>query len=295
MKWFSYALLASCACGASVACAPRERVVAYQHDAATDWGPFSDPVLLTGILDASELIQDPWLSSDELQIFFASIQAGNYDIWTSARASTGAAWQPARVVDELASDSADLEPTLTADRLTLYFASDRPAPQPGFHVWVAHRTTLSQPWSEPEPVDLGPSVTDRGPTVDSSGTLLVFASERGTDDLDLYQAAQATPAAGFAAPMPLSELNGSTFDWDPGLYAAGLGLVFASRRGGDQQTSDLYETRRVSLTEPWAAPQGLTILDSANTEGDPWLSEDGRHIVFSSDRSGLSQLYEAWR
>jgi len=162
-------------------------------------------------------------------------------------------------------------------------------------VWVAQRQSRSDRWGAPQLVDLGTTAADRGPTVDSRGLVMVLASERGSGDMDLFMSTRATATAAWGAPGSLGEINSPVFDWDPGLYHDGLGLVFGSRRAGDRTTSDLFETTRANDGAPFDTPRALDALNSPMSEGDPWLSNDGRHIVFSSDRNGVSELYESWR
>ena len=58
---------------------------------------------------------------------------------------------------------------------------------------------------------------------------------------------------------------------------------------------DLYFARRVAPHEPFATPTPAVELNSAAAEGDPWLSADGREIVFFSTRTGEKVLYRATR
>ena len=279
-------------------CAPRERVVGFDSvGAAVDAGAaFSAPVLVTGLLDPTDEIQDASLSPDELEIYFASLKNGTYDIWTSNRSAIGAPWNPGVLVEELSTTtSSDFEPDLSYDGLTMYFSSDRPPAAPTLRIWVSRRSQRSDPWGVPEIVDLGATSADRAPAVDVRGLLMAIASDRGTSDLDIYFSTRQTPTAAWGLPVDVHEVNSPVFDWDPALYNSGLGLVFGSRRSGDQTTSDLFETTRATYTTPFDAPRSLDELNSPMSEGDPWLSNDGRHVVFSSDRSGISQLYEAWR
>ncbi|MES1208079.1 MAG: hypothetical protein ABUS79_19265, partial [Pseudomonadota bacterium] len=87
-------------------------------------------------------------------------------------------------------------------------------------------------------------------------------------------------------------------DENPALFDHALSLVWSSRGPSNGSTSDLFETRRPAVSEPFSpTPMALDSLNSAvDWDGDPWMSQDGRHIVFVSDRTtGVSQLYEAWR
>ena len=75
--------------------------------------------------------------------------------------------------------------------------------------------------------------------------------------------------------------------------AGGLRLYFSSDRAGTGR--DLYVAERPSLSEPFSAPQPISELNTPSLEADPWLSPDLRYLVFASDRSGDSEIYEAWR
>lgn len=279
----------------ALGCARQEHVVGVENRgvAVDGGGTFGAPVLVTGLLDPTDEVQDASLSPDELTIYFASLKNGSYDIWMSTRSAIGAPWSRGVVVQELSTSSTDYEPDLSYDQLTVYFSSDRAAP--GTRIWVARRQNRTDPWGVPELVSLGATSTDRAPSVDVRGLFMVFAADRGTGDLDLYRSSRASPTAPWGTPVSLSEINSPVFDWDPGVYESGLGLVFGSRRNGDRTTSDLFETRRATDGAAFDPPKALVELNSPMSEGDPWLSNDGRHIVFSSDRSGISQLYEAWR
>jgi Tol biopolymer transport system component len=278
-------------------CGSHQRVVGFEDPggAVDAGGAFRPPVLVRGLLDPADEMQDPSLSPDELEIYFASLKDGTYDIWTSTRSASGQPWNRAVLVPELSTPNDDLEPDLSYDGLTLYLSSDRPGVSPGFRVWVARRQSRSERWGVPQLVDLGETSADRGPTVEARGLVMVLASERGSGDMDLFMSTRTTAVAAWAEPRSLGEINSAVFDWDAGLFHDGLGLVFGSRRDGDRTTSDLFQTTRVSDGDTFDTPRALDALNSPMSEGDPWLSNDGLHIVFSSDRNGVSQLYESWR
>jgi hypothetical protein len=87
-------------------------------------------------------------------------------------------------------------------------------------------------------------------------------------------------------------------DENPALFNQALSLVWNSRRTVNSQTSDLFQLSRSSTAVPFA---GSPIsLDPVNTsqhwEGEPWVSQDGHHLMFVSDRNAnISQIFEAWR
>lgn len=296
----------------SMGCTAEDRVVGYQSgdaglgvvsggaDGGSALGSFSPPVAVEGLLDATDVLQDPSLSSDELTMYFASTKAGTLDIYVTVRASAMDPWGPASVVGELSSAAYDdQEPELTRDDLTMYFVSNRPGAEADTHIWVARRSSAVDPWGVPDQFKLnGTSRSARGPAVDAQQLEMVFYSDGAQGDFDLYRITRTSTADGWGPPAALGEVNSSVFDWDPGLFNDGRGLMFGSRRGGSSknQPSDLFETAAASDSGTFAAPHAVNELNSKASEGDPWLSNDGRHVVFSSDRTGtVSRLYEAWR
>jgi WD40-like Beta Propeller Repeat len=257
---------------------------------------FSAPVLVPGIRGDADDVQDPTLPADETELFFASPTGGGNDIWTSRRASTSQPWTPAVLVTELASAANDESPEVSSDGLSIYFASDRAGA--GMRLYSSQRADRSRAWAPPQPVEgLGPAIIDTAPAVDSARLWLVFASQRGTEtDVHLYATARAEPTAAWGPAAELTAIDSAWQDRDPALFAEGHGLVFASRRTGAGRTSDLFQTSRHDSSVPFAAePAPIGELNTSFVEADPWLSADGRHIMFMSDRNGRSRLYEAWR
>jgi hypothetical protein len=263
------------------------------------WVPFGQPQLLAGMRSDIDDVQDPSLTADELEIFFTSPTGGVNDIWTNRRASSDAAWGTSSLVAELSSGGVDEDPTVSPDGLTIYLSSDRDGG--GMRLYVAHRLARDQSWATPLRLsDLGPSNADVAPAADRAGVHLVFASLRdGTAELHLY----ATSRAGtndtidlWEVPVALVAVNSAWQDRDPTLFDLTRGLVFASRRTGQGRTSDLFRTSRAGVDSDFVSvPVRIDELSTDAWEGDPWVSEDGHHIYFMSDRNGHSRIYEARR
>lgn len=281
------------------ACGRNDHVVARALDGGGA-GQFGVPQLIDGLLDPADHVQDPTLSSDELELYFASTKNGTLDIWRSTRARADLPWQPALRVAELSSANEEQEPELTSDGLTIYFGSDRPGSVPTFRLWSSRRASRAGAWEPPQLVLLSPadsSETDRGAAVDDSHTMMVFASAPPVTDGDfgLVAVTRAAAAAPWGVKISLSSLDSAWSDWDPALFRGKLAIMFGSRRTGDHLTTDLFESARPAETAAFLPPTPVVELNSPRSEGDPWLSEDGRHVVFSSERAGTSRLYEAWR
>jgi hypothetical protein len=278
----------------SMGCMETDRVIAVQLDA---FPAFSPPTLVTGLRSDTIDVHDPSLTQDELEIYISSDTNGVSDIWTSTRTASNSAWNPAVIQNDLSSSGNDVDPDVSTDGLVIYFSSDRSGA--GYQLYVSRRAARDQPWDPPQQMNgLGSSTLDMGPTVDPTGLNMVFASQRNTSNISLYAASRTDPLGTWETPVPLSEVNSTRQDENPALFDHALSVVWSSRGPSNGSTSDLFEVSRPALSEPFSTtPIPLDPLNSAaDWDGDPWLSQDGHHIVFVSDRTtGVSQIYEAWR
>jgi Tol biopolymer transport system component len=256
------------------------------------WVPFGPASLHPAFTNAGASQADPTLTADELELYFSSNPNTDWDIWLVQRPSSTAPWGTPAKVDELSSTSLDETPEVSADGLTIYLASDRAGGVAGEHLWVAHRATRTDSWPQPVPVtDFVGGDADISPSLQRDQLMMVFASQHG-GDWDLYMTTRRSVADPWGAPTALTTLNSTAYDWDPAVYRAGNSIVFASRRLNT--LNSLFHATRGSAGESFSAPQPATELNVLGNAADPWLSDDGHHIVFDS-RGGPSRIYEAFR
>jgi Tol biopolymer transport system component len=199
-------------------------------------------------------------------------------------------------VTEVSSAQNDEDPEVSVDGLNMFLSSDRGGD--GMHLYVARRRTRDTPWEQPVRVDgLGASVIDVAPAVDRGQLYLVFASQRGAaSDLHLHAATRPDASAAWQAAGELTALSSASRDTDPALFSLGRSLIFASRRTTPGAKTDLFQTARSDVSMPFASRvDPISDLNTSASEEDPWISQDGRHILFVSDRGGRSRIYEAWR
>jgi Tol biopolymer transport system component len=107
------------------------------------WGA---PTSLTSINDPTHNDGEPFPDRDGA-MWFGSDRAGSYDIYVAAQTS-GSFGAPVRVA-ELTSGADDTFPTLSADGLTMYFATTRAA---GTKIFAAQRDSKTVPFAPPSPV-----------------------------------------------------------------------------------------------------------------------------------------------
>jgi len=264
-----------------------------QSDAGS---PFGTPQVVTGLRGDAFDVQDPAMNKEELDLYFTSPTGGQNDIWVARRSLTSDPWGSGALLTEVSSPQNDEDPEISPDGLNLFFSSDRGGD--GMHLYLSQRRTLDTPWEQPVRVDgLGASMLDVAPAEDRAQRTLVFASQRGAaSDLHLFAATRPDASAAWQPAAELTGLSSTARDTDPALFAEGRGLVFSSRRTAPGVTADLFQTSRPDGNAPFASRvDPIGELNTSYSEADPWISEDGRRILFVSDRDGRSRIYEAWR
>ncbi|NIP26204.1 MAG: hypothetical protein GWN67_27470 [Phycisphaerae bacterium] len=157
----------------------------YQATRQEPFGPF------TSIKEISELnysgghIQDPWVSQDNLRLYYMRTEPGNY--WRlkfSERASVNDPWPVGVNISELNVLNQMLRsPTLTADELTIFFSSFPTNPIPGGEggddIWMATRPDRYSPFDNiTNQIGINTADNEGGPSVSPDGLTLVFDSHR---------------------------------------------------------------------------------------------------------------------
>jgi Tol biopolymer transport system component len=133
----------------------------------------------------------PWLSPDELTIYFVSGPSGSGDILRATRASSSTDFDPPQPVSELNSPQDEDGITLSADGLEAILASNRPGGAGKRDLFRSTRASLSEPFANPQPVvELNSSDNEVNPGFSPDGTELYFASTNGGTKSQLYRAAR---------------------------------------------------------------------------------------------------------
>ena len=138
-------------------------------------------------------------------------------------------------------DFATCHPTLSADGMTMYFASDIPGGQGGMDIYKT--TKNGDDWSQP--VNLGPTVNTDGneifPFVDSKGTVYFSSNgHAGQGGLDIFSTT--FQGGKWTAPINISApVNSPMDDFGFTSFAGGKkGFLTSNRKGGNGK-DDIYE------------------------------------------------------
>lgn len=146
---------------------------------------FGKPELLGGVAAPAVTSNDatPFLTADGQELWFSSDRGGNYDVWRASRA--GAGFANPQAVLALNTANREILPVVSADRLTVYFTTERGAATQAEDIWFAHRATLADEFSAPRPVPSINTVANDHPSWLSPDNcrLYITSNVAGTDDL----------------------------------------------------------------------------------------------------------------
>ncbi len=96
-------------------------------------------------------------------------------------------------------------------------------------------------------------------------------------------------------PSPLDEVNSSGNDNGPHSSPDGLTIYFDTRRDDGPGGADLYQATRPTLDAPFGPAEPIPGVNTEADETDPWVSPDGKYIVFTRKTESGNQLLEARR
>lgn len=253
-------------------------------DPLTPWGA---PARLSALTIAGD--NSPSATADLREVYFTR----NGDVFRMTRADASTPFDAPAIVAELSTGDPELDPEVSADGLTLYLVSNR-ATTGSLDIYISTRAARTDTWSSPTPVDeLTAGLGDRGPSLSYDGLSLVFASERMTaGNLEVYETRRASASDPWGPAMQLASLASVSTEQSPVLSADRLAIYFQSSFGGD----DVRVATRPTLGDPFGASATISIDTTNYYEGDPWVSPDGRTLLFVTNRaSGMVQLYIATR
>ncbi len=145
---------------------------------------FASPLPMTNI-NLPSVEQQPYvLGAAEALVFSSDRNGANFDLWLSTR--SGASFgTPVRLLELNLGGSAEGDPVLSSDGLTIYFRSNRAGGPGQFDIYVATRSTTASAFGSPVLVPNISSSVDDGPSwISPDGCRLYLSSDRdGTNDI----------------------------------------------------------------------------------------------------------------
>jgi len=235
---------------------------------------WSSPANLGTRVNSSSMDYFPSISADGLSVYFYSTRGGGRgggDLWVSKRPSTDAAWNYAVNLGPAVNSSAeDVSPNISADELSLMFASDRSGGHGNYDLYISTRSSRDASWTAP--VNLGKPINsgylDVAPSLSSDGLILFFHSIRssGYGTYDLYYSRRQSLDSQWSDPVNIGPpVNSSYSELGPSISGDGRYLYW----------SDSY------LNPP--RPGGFGIDDIWQVSIDLVLDFDGDGVVDAAD------------
>ncbi|MBN1845128.1 MAG: hypothetical protein JW810_05555, partial [Sedimentisphaerales bacterium] len=156
----------------------------------------------------------PWLSTDGLRMYYTMDIAGDRVMQLAERADTGSPWQHVRALTEIhAAGSDDNRPSLTADELTLFWASSRSVGSGiATSLWTAKRNSISEPFGNAVNLsELNLYANNSMPCIMPDGLTIYFLSCNTHPD-QFYKATRISTQEPFGNIQALQLFDGSPFD-----------------------------------------------------------------------------------
>ena len=232
------------------------------------------------------------VSSDGLQLIFVRRQNGAADLWSSVRTNPSETWGVAqRMPDGINSLQQDQTPFLSADGLSLWFASDRIGGSGKSDLYVSRRETPDGAFGPATPLGAPINTPDdeASPFVSADGLTLLFG--RGVPR-QLFQATRPKLDAPFGTPKVLANVNSGQWQEFPRLTQDGLHLLFVGSTNGFNNQGLVIASRN-RITDDFYPPKSLGSMFHVGVVSGPSLSSDESTIYFSAKRGGLNH-HDLW-
>jgi hypothetical protein len=187
----------------------------------------------------------PYVTPDGLALYFYSERsggAGARDLYVATRANHNVAFGGVTPLTNLNTAQLDYHPWLSEDGLTIYFVSGGAG---NGDLFRATRANPGAAFASPQPLtELNSPSDEGGITLSADGLEVIFTSNRpgGAGARDLYRAVRASTSLVFGTPQPITELDTTDNELDPGLSPDGTELYFSSNRGGGDNS--IYRSAR---------------------------------------------------
>jgi hypothetical protein len=227
-----------------------------------DWG---EPTNLGPTINTSAGEWGVSISSDGLSLYFDTKQSGASgavdDLWVATRETTDDDWSnPVNLGPTVNSSADDYTPSISSDRLSLYFTSGRAQGGYGLYdLWVTRRETVLDSWGNP--MNLGPTVNSSAyeldPCISADGRILFFTigmnncgSRCGYGGTDIWMTMRATTDDSWGEPVNLGPvINSSAFECYPNVSVDGSTLFFRYSLTGRASNGDIYQAPIIPIVD----------------------------------------------
>ncbi|MFT3693713.1 MAG: hypothetical protein QM831_11270 [Kofleriaceae bacterium] len=242
-------------------------------------------------LNSTDAERDPSLSADELQIWFTTRRTTtnvyNYQIWTALRSSTADTFGPITVDTQASGTLVDTYRRYQNTNNTAYVIASNRVDTNGFtDIWLSTRVDgqFTTPSNE-KLSNVDTAFNQYDPWISDDLKELVYASvDSGVEQI--WRATRTDDDGDFDEPVRQVDLDLGGLSADPTLFANDQVIVFSSINAsnvGGAVNSDLWYAL-ANGDNHWSTANQLPVntVNTADAEGDPWVSPDGCHMYFAA-------------
>jgi Tol biopolymer transport system component len=180
-------------------------------------------------------------------------------------------------------------PRLSADDLTLYFASNRTGTKGNLDIWSVTRGAVGGAWGPPVNLtEVNTSANEKWFQPCGKAGRYMMIVTNGANGNDLAEGVLGSGTAPVVAPT----LNSASSETGTFLTQDCLTIYFASARGAK---TAIFTSHRNAVTDAWPPPTVDTDFATGGNEQDPWMSPDQRTFIFASDAGGNNDIYISTR
>ena len=217
--------------------------------------------------------QTPFLSRDGLSLWFASNRpsgAGGSDLYVSRRKSTADPFEmPVSVGPTINSPDNETSPFVTADELTLLFASGKPR-----QIFQAQRKSKDDSFGTPQRLaNINDGFWQEFPRMSDDGlTLVLIATREALGRQRLWAASRPSIDADFNKPTDLGSVNRGVMS-GAALSGDETTVYFSTSSGFGSSSRAIWMSRRVKKQLPAPTPEPNQPTEPSESDSSPPLAK----------------------
>jgi hypothetical protein len=238
-------------------------------------------------------LRDLSISKDRKEIYFSNQSLnGSISVICTMKKNKSGKWNTIEIAS-FSGQYSDLEPFLSPDNLSLYFASNRPktlvdTTQLNYDIWVVKRKTINEKWGSPE--NLGYPVNTEAdefyPSVSAKGNLVLTSNRVGSKGLDDIFYSELKNGI-YSEPISLSDsINTAGYEFNAYLSEQENYLIFTGYNRKDGLGSgDLFISKK-DKNGIWGLAKNLgKQINSNSMDYCPFVDEKSGILYFTSRRT----------
>lgn len=264
---------------------------------------WSVPTLVTA-LNTPASDSGPHLALDGLTAHWTSFTSGNWEVYSAIRPTLSSAWgAPAQELVLSDPTAVDSEPFLSADGLSIYFASSRTGTAGSFDIMRATRPSTGAPWNPPTFVtELNSTGADSSPAVTADDLELYFLTTGWSAPFPpqnaLFVAKRASTGVPFGTPTLVAELSTPNTHRDVHIAPDGLTILYTEYDTTIARIR-VWQATRTNRNAPFNAPAVRTEFDTVGTFQGVYsisVTQDGHEMLLAAGfptASGSQELMQS--